>query len=331
MAVGDVNGDELHDVYLCQSGGLSNQLLVQRPDGTLRDVSAASGTDWLDRSRSALLIDLDNDGDADLVVGLGPAIVLMENDGSGTFIQRANLVTETDPLSLAAADYDLDGDLDVYACFYSPDESNDARFPQPVPQHDANNGGRNRLYRNDGDWKFSDVTKDAGLDANNKRWSLAAAWEDIDNDGDPDLYVANDFGPNAMYKNEAGRFTEVTETTGTKDAAFGMSVSFGDVDRDGRMDLYINMYSYAGNRVSGQARFLSKGQEPLRQALGRLAVGNTLLTAGANGRFDNVSTARGVNRGGWAWSSRFADLNNEGWLDLLTVNGYVTGELPDNL
>ena len=106
------------------------------------------------------------------------------------------------PHSLAAADFDADGDLDVYVCCYSKRAAAvEQRFlARPIPYHDANNGSRNMLLRNDRQWRFRDATKAVGLDENNHRFSFAAAWEDFDGDGDLDLYVANDFGRKNLYR-----------------------------------------------------------------------------------------------------------------------------------
>ena len=98
---------------------------------------------------------------------------------------------------MAAADYDNDGDLDIYVC--GRDASGAIKAEQgalgiPMPYYDANNGGPTTLFQNDGDFIFIDVTKAVGMDVNNQRFSLACAWEDFDNDGDQDIYVANDFG-----------------------------------------------------------------------------------------------------------------------------------------
>ena len=116
LALGDVNGDGLDDLYVCQEGGLPNLLFLRNPDGTATDSSAASGANWLESSRAALLVDLDNDGRQDLAVTVLGAVVLAAGDGTGRFELRSCLPTGNDTMSLSAADPDLDGDLDLYVC-----------------------------------------------------------------------------------------------------------------------------------------------------------------------------------------------------------------------
>ena len=194
-----------------------------------------------------------------------------------------------------------------------------------MPYHDANNGGRNVLLRNDGRWRFSHATLRAGLDANNRRFSYAAAWEDFDNDGDQDLYVANDFGRNNLYRNDAGHFTDIAPAAGAEDISPGMSSCWGDYDNDGLMDLYVsNMFSSAGKRITSQQRFHEKASDKTRAEFRRHARGNTLLKNMGDGTFSDVSAAAGVTIGRWAWGSKFADLNNDGWEDLLVTNGFIT-------
>ena len=122
LAVGDVNGDGLDDLYVCQEAGLPNRLFIQQPDGTARDESASWGVDWLESSRSALLVDLDNDSDQDLVVAILGGVVMAENDGQGRFRLRNVLATMDETMSLSAVDYDVDGRLDIYVCVYGSNE-----------------------------------------------------------------------------------------------------------------------------------------------------------------------------------------------------------------
>ncbi len=336
LAVGDVDGDGIEEILICQPGGLPNVLLERRPDGSAVDGAAARGLDFLDTSRAALFCDFDRDGDVDLVCSLGTDIVFFENDGQGNFTERfaveAGVTT-----SLAAADYDGDGDVDVYVCGYVDPYSDRGA---PTPYHDANNGQANLLLRNDIDpdrpeaaWSFEDVTVEVGLDQNNRRFSFAASWEDYDGDGHPDLYVANDFGRNNLYRNEGGRFRDVAAELGVEDMAAGMGVSWGDWDGDGDFDLYVsNMYSAAGRRVTFDRAFRPGDDEASRAAYRRHARGNTLFeNLGGELGFVDVTETTQAEFGRWAWGGQFCDVDLDGRLDLVIPNGFLTGTRYDDL
>ena len=126
----------------------------------------------------------------------------------------------------------------------------------------------------EGEWKFVDVTAEAGLDENNQRFSWAACWEDFDNDGDQDLYVANDFGRNNLYANQDGRFTDIAQRANVEDSASGMSAAWGDVNGDGQMDLYVgNMFSSAGGRITFQPEFKPGADEQSQASLATICAG----------------------------------------------------------
>ena len=326
LAVGDVDGDGLEDLYVCDGGSLPNQLYLQQPDGTAKEVALDWGVAWLEDSRSALFVDLDNDGDQDLVVATIAMIAFAENLNNQAFKLRGGFPGAPYPFSLSAADFDLDGDLDIYTCIYGAGNQPKKRgfeASSPTPFNEAENGGRNVLLSNLGGFQFADVTREVGLDQNNTRWSFSASWEDYDRDGDPDLYVANDFGRNCLYQNNNGQFSNIARRAGVEDMAAGMSVSWGDSNRDGAPDLLIgNMFSSAGQRVSYQRNY-EAGKK-------RMARGNTLFIASKDG-FQDASIASGITNGGWAWSSGFADLNNDGWQDLVVTNGYLSNSRDDDL
>jgi len=344
VTVGDVNGDGLDDVYVPQHGGLPNRLLLHLADGRLRDVSEEAGVAFLEDSQSALILDLDDDGDQDLAVANGPAIVLAYNDGGGAEVphftlRRRPLAAGPDKIkSMAAADWDQDGDLDLYACVY------DKRGPLgtvPYPYHDAVNGPPNVAWRNDGvgggggvDGRWTDVTEELGLSENNVKFSYAAIWEDFDEDGYLDLYVVNDFGRNNYYRNDGtGHFRDVAVEVGADDMAAGMGVCAGDVDGDGDVDLYVtNMWSSAGRRIASQEDRFKDGQDAeLRDDYLRHARGNTLLLNDGTGHFEDVTEQCGAMLAGWAWGAVAFDANNDGLLDLYSPNGFLTGSDPDDL
>jgi hypothetical protein len=346
LALGDADGDGRDDIFSCQNGGLPNRLFLQQADGTLRDATVESGLGHLDSTQGALFLDLDNDGDQDLVASMPSGLVFFENTGRGRFEARVRSRVAEAGYSLAAADYDQNGFIDIYVCRYHADRKDGAQLAVPVPYFNAENGGANYLVKNlgpsrRGEWlDFEDATKEAGLDAKNSRFSFAAVWDDLDGDGDLDLYVANDFGRNVCYLNDlvpSGRavFREVAMDIGLKDGGFGMSAATGDFDRDGRRDIYVgNMFSGAGSRVTRQPKFRPGDPTGVVEEFQLMARGNSLyLGRGANGqaRFEDVSVASGTTMGRWAWGSVPADLNHDGWEDLVVANGYVSGRRPDDL
>ena len=329
IAVGDVDGDGDEDLYVAMGTGLPNLLLVRQPDGALIDRAEDLGVAWLDDTKGVLFADMDNDGDQDLLMAVGNAIVLAKNRGNGAFERIVTMRAPTPAAfySLAVADYDKDGDLDVYGCRYVKLQYG---ISIPIPFHDANNGPTNHLMRNDGEDRYTDVTGKIGLNANNTRFSLACVWIDHDTDGDPDLYVANDFGRNNLYKNEGGRFVDVAAIAGVEDQAAGMGASVGDFDLDGKPDLYVtNMFSAAGNRVAYQDRF-KRGEDAQKKQIQRYSLGNTLFR-NIGGRFEDVSEKAGVRMGRWGWGARFCDIDNDGYDDIIAPNGFLTGHVKDDL
>jgi hypothetical protein len=170
-------------------------------------VTERAGLDVLDDTAQPLFADVDNDGDEDLVLSTGTKPLLFTNDGSGRFSPVADAFRFQRPLqgvltSIAMADYDRDGFLDLYLCVYSYFfGAGEDKAGTPAPYHDARNGPPGVLFRNDRKGRFVDATSDAGLDEGNDRYHFAAAWADYDADGWQDLLVANDFGTKNLYRN----------------------------------------------------------------------------------------------------------------------------------
>jgi len=342
VAVGDADGDGLDDIYVAQPAGLPNRLYRSRGDGTFEDVTEKAGLDVLDDTAQALFADVDNDGDEDLVLGLsaGPALFLNDGKGRFTFVPDAFRFQDRlqgSPMSMAMADYDRDGFLDLYLCVYSfYYGAGEDKAGTPMPYYDARNGPPSVLFRNDGHGHFVEATHDAGLDAANDRYHFAAAWADYDGDGWPDLLVANDFGRKNLYHNRGlhdGKvtFEDVAASAGVEDHGAGMSAAWLDYDGDGRPDIYTgNMWSDNGQRVTASGAFMSDAPADVQALYRRHARGNSLFRNRGDGTFEDVSEKARAGMGRWAWSSDALDFDSDGWEDLYVANGMLTRG-PDDL
>ena len=279
VSVTDFDNDGDDDLFLSTRWGRA-QLFQNLGDGTFREMAAEVGLDIDGFADASIFADFDNDGDQDVFVGRSLRRSQYFINEGGQYVDATHTRIDV-PLpflvsSMNAVDYDLDGLLDVYLSTYagitmhrryfthylndegpgvlpeflSPEE--DARLEEIM---DASfhlylnrTGPPNVLLHNDGEGRFSLVENEVV-----KLWSSTyqTTWADIDLDGDPDFYAANDFDTNHMVRNDGdGVFTDITERTGTADVGFGMGCTFGDYDNDGDHDLYVaNMFSKAGQRI----------------------------------------------------------------------------------
>ena len=136
--------------------------------------------------------------------------------------------------------------------------------------------------------------------------------------------MVNDFGENALYMNLGTRFKDRAKSSGTLDPGNGMGLSFGDYNNDGQLDLYVtNMSSTAGNRILGR---LFPESSPDNSVLRKLAAGNSLFRGESDGTFTDVTQQMGPFQAGWAWGGVFIDFDNDGWQDLYSPNGFISGE-----
>jgi Tfp pilus assembly protein PilF len=331
VSVGDIDGSGFDSFYVSQPSGLPNRLYRNRGDGTFEDITESSGTGILDGTASALFADFQNRGMQDLLVVRLAGPLLFANMGNGRFEPRPDVFHFARPpqgtfTGAAAADYNIDGFLDVYFCLYSYYKGL-GHQQYPSPYYDAQNGPPNFLFRNRGDGTFEDVTVSSGMDQNNNRFTFAAAWCDDDNDGRPDLHVANDFGRKNLYRNNGdGTFTDVAQKAGVEDYGPGMSSCWMDIDNDGGQDLYVaNMWLAAGRRITADNQFLP-GVDPAVRALYRKHnEGNSLYRNAGDGGFEDKTVAAGTANGGWSWSCASWDFDNDGWDDLYVANGFVSG------
>ena len=330
IAVGDIDGDGIDEVYVCQPGGLPNRLYKIRADGRAEDITERAGLAILDDTTCALFADFRNSGKQDLVVLRAQGPLLFLNQGDGTFREQPDAFrfatkAQGSFTGMAAADYDRDGRLDLYLCCYVYFQSED-QYQFPAPYQDAKNGPPNFLFRNTGKG-FEDVTASSGMNDNNDRFSFAPAWCDFDGDGWPDLYVANDFGRNNLYRNREGHFHDEAAKAGVEDMGPGMSASWFDADGDGKPDLYVsNMWTAAGQRVVKDQAFRPAANNA--EAFRRHTKGNSLYRNRGDGTFEDRSND-GAAMGRWAWSSGGFDLNLDGSPEILVATGMVTNGAKD--
>src|SRR3954447_20769466 len=336
VSVGDADGDGLDDLYVAQPAGLPNRLYRNRGDSTFEDITDAAGVGVLDDTAQSLFVDVDNDGDQDLIVATSTNPLLFINDGKGHFTLVPDAFRFARPLqgvltSITMADYDRDGFVDLYLCVYSYFfGAGEDKAGTPAPYYDARNGPPGILFRNDGHGRFVDVTEQSGLGAGNDRYHFAAAWGDYDGDGWPDLLVANDFGTKNLYHNLGRRdgpvmFADVAGPAGVLDYGAGMSATFFDYDNDGRLDIYTgNMWSAPGQRVTSAPGFQPDETPEVRALYQRHVRGNSLFHNLGGGRFDDVTVPSRAAMGRWAWSSDAFDFDSDGREDLYIANGMLT-------
>jgi hypothetical protein len=365
IAIADVNGDGFDDIYITVRLG-KNMLLVNQKDGTFVEQAAQYKLDLPGHTTCALFADFDNDGDQDVILGRSLLRTSYLENRNGVFHQPP--IPKFMPMaaiSMAAADYNQDGLLDVYICTYRPaapmgaspaggvaqgkegdfdwpDEFFSPEVAREFRRRLAENkrekagtvldqvGPPNVLLINRGGGQFEPAPENGTIGI--WRNSLQATWGDYDQDGDADLFIANDWAPSNLFRNDgAAGFKDVSEEAGVTSYGFSMGASFGDYDNDGLEDIYVsNMYSDAGLRMTKRIPGLSK-------MFIESASGNWLYHHKAKGKFEQVAgleaPAMTVMNAGWSWGGCFVDFDNDRFQDLYVLNGYHSApwEVASNL
>ena len=335
LAFYDYDNDGWVDLFLVNGWRLEGfpageephcHLFKNNRDGTFTDVTIGSGlemkTGW---GQACCVGDFDNDGHDDLFVTYYGQNVLYRNLGNGKFIdvtQQAGLIQPGPKIrwnsGCTFVDYNRDGHLDLFVANYVDFDLKTAPLPEDGPctykgilvacGPPGLPGGRNILYHNNGNGTFTDVSEKAGIWTAVGTYGLSVAASDLDNDGWPDIYVANDSAPATLYLNQKdGTFRDIAIEAGAALSAeakpqAGMGVSIGDYNRDGTLDVVKT--NFAGDTDSlytnlGDATFED------RTYPGGLGVNTRLL----------------------GWGVGFFDMDNDGWLDILMSNGHVYPEV----
>jgi hypothetical protein len=332
VAFYDYDNDGWLDIFLVNGSRLegfpagqapTSHLFKNNRDGTFTDVTAKAGVAHSGWGQGVCIGDYDNDGFEDLFVTYFGKNVLYHNNGDGTFTdvsEKSGVAGSGKRWNTGCAfvDYDRDGRLDLFVANYIDLDLATAPVPESGPclykgvmvacGPPGLNGGKNILYHNNGDGTFSDVSETAGLFQANGTYGLGVLTADFDNDGWPDIYVANDSTPSALYQNKHnGKFVDIAMESGCALSAdgkpqAGMGVSAADYDLDGNLDIVKT--NFAGDTPS------------LYRNLG----GST---------FEDATFAAGLGRHTQflGWGCGFFDMDNDGWPDILICNGHVYPEV----
>jgi len=332
VAFYDYDNDGWLDIFLVNGSRLEgfpagsepvSHLFRNNRDGTFTDVTAKAGVGHAGWGQGVCIGDYDNDGWEDLFVTYYGKNVLYHNNGDGTFTdlsQKAGVAGKGTRWNTGCAfvDYDRDGRLDLFVANYIDMDLATAPVPESGPclyksvmvacGPPGLQGGKNILYHNNGDGTFSDVSEAAGIFRANGTYGLGVLTADFDNDGWPDIYVANDSTASALYHNKKnGTFEDIAIEAGCalspdgKPQA-GMGVSAADYDLDGNLDLVKT--NFAGDTPS------------LYHNLGGSNFEDATFTAGLGAHTQFLG-----------WGCGFLDFDNDGWPDILICNGHVYPEV----
>ena len=341
VGVGDFNNDGLSDIFF---GGnmVSSRMYLNRGDFKFEDVTRLAGVETNLWCTGVSLADINQDGLLDIYISTvhpkenkkSANLLFMQKgineNGIPTFEEvaaKVGLADSSYSTQAAFLDYDLDGDLDMYLLNNALE--NYSRNTPVGQRTDGQGKSIDKLYRCDsignGLPHFTDVSKEAGILA--EGWGLGVVVNDINRDGYPDVYVANDFLSNdhLFINNQDGTFTNRIAEYLKHQEYNGMGVDAADINNDGYNDI-VAMDMMPDDNLRQKTMFPSIGYDRfmlnLQKGYQPQYVRNVLQLNNGNGSFSDIGYLAGINATDWSWSSLLADFDNDGYRDLLITNGY---------
>lgn len=323
VSVTDFNQDGWDDIYFTNSRtGSQNALYRNLHNGKFENVAGQMGVADLNKKGTGVCMgavwgDYDNDGYPDLLVYKWGKPLLFHNEGGKKLVDvtaGSGLPAWVNANCAVWFDFNRDGRLDLFIGSYYNEAFNlqDLNTTKIMPEsfRYANNGSRNYLLENMGNGKFKDVTAEYGLTST--KWTLAAGAVDLNGDGYPDLFVANDYGVNQLFMNDSGkRFVEAGSQSGIGNIPkSGMCVAFGDIDDSGLIGIYNTTITEKGILIQDNNYW-----QPIQEAV-----------KSPYPKFVNLAQLAGIENAGWSWGAQFGDLNNDGYQDLYVANGFISGK-----
>ncbi|HTD67542.1 MAG TPA: VCBS repeat-containing protein, partial [Candidatus Limnocylindria bacterium] len=355
VALGDVDGDGLCDIYLCRLEG-PNALYRNLGHWKFEDITDKASVACADQySTGSALADLDGDGDLDLLVNsLGKGTRCFFNDGLGRFTEsNSGLLRKFCATSLALADVDGNGTLDLYVANYRTTtirstglqllSVNGKRMFRPEDRDSyeltpeglvLEHAEPDVLYLNDGKGNFTPMPWTGGnfLDANGKplmagdnEWGLSVMMRDMNGDGAPDIYVCNDFwSADAIWLNDGkGKFRALPKLAMRNSSTFSMGVDFADINRDGFDDfIVLDMRSREHTRRMMQRAMLGGTPALTRIDERPQTERNTLFLNRGDGTYAEIAQLAGLQASEWSWCPAFLDVDLDGYEDLLVTTGH---------
>ncbi|MDO1446114.1 VCBS repeat-containing protein [Rhodocytophaga aerolata] len=331
VAIGDINNDSLPDIYFT-GNQVSGKLYLNKGNFEFEDITSQAGVTTDRWATGVSMIDINADGFLDIYICVAgrdtsrSSNLLFINNGNQTFSEKAREFGLADTgysTHAAFLDYDKDGDLDMYLLTngYESYARNNAR-PKMLKGESITT---DRLYRNNGNNTFTNVSKEAGILV--EGYGLGVAVSDINQDGWPDIYVANDFITNDILwiNNGNGTFTDKAAQALKHQSHNGMGTDVADFNNDGLVDIVVlDMLPEDNLRQKSMFPSVKYDRFAMNLQYGYLPqyVRNTLQLNNGNGTFSEIGQLAGIHNTDWSWSALFADYDNDGYKDLFVTNGY---------